>query len=164
MTIALRIPNNPQPEKNLFAIVVQVRANTHNAITGRSASTVWSIQNPSGTYWVNRRGRRRAWNSREAADAARYNETGKPVPPPVPKSGPAFPTGPSAFGPIPPPPRPAPPVATHIGPTAPDGPVPLDVDNPDGERVGKLVAAAIAIDPRIARKVMDVISSMIRTA
>tara|TARA_R110000824_G_scaffold28435_3_gene95555 strand:- start:1043 stop:1165 length:123 start_codon:yes stop_codon:yes gene_type:complete len=40
----------------------------------------------------------------------------------------------------------------------------LDVDNPDGERVGKLVAAAIAIDPRIARKVMDVISSMIRTA
>lgn len=154
-------PNTPHPEKNQFAVVVQVRANTHNAITGKASSTVWSIQNPDGTYWTNRRGRRRAWNSRESADAARYNETDVPRPAPgqtptrysdapvAVDHHPEIPTDvPDLFNPDP----------ERVGIMVPT------LDHPSPERVGKLVAAAIAIDPRIARQVMEVVSSMIRRA
>ena len=162
------------PEKDPRAEVVQIRVTTFNVDSGRTHG-VWSIKNPDGSFWSNRRGRRRAWGTRSAAEGSRYRELsreGKIAPIPGIRIA-ADEVGPppsrivdqkgSRLKSIEPAPRTG---AILSRVESVDGPAAVlpRSSHPDGDRIGKLVAAAIAIDHRIAPEIMRVISESFRDA
>ena len=164
-------PAPATPENSPFALVVAVSTTSANPVTGRPGATIFSIQNPDGSFWANCRGRRRAWTSKKSAVVARYTETNAAR---AAKGLARLPLGEfpddESVAPVAPPA--APPVVTPISysdatiasahrPGRPPE-VPYGLDNPASDSlpgmVGKLVEVAIAIDYRIASAVMDVVS------
>jgi len=142
-------PAPATPENSPFALVVAVSTTAANPVTGRPGATIFSIQNPDGSFWANRRGRRRAWTSKKSAVVARYTETNAAR---AAKGLARLPLG--EF--------PADESVAPVAPPAAPPEVPYGLDNPASDplpgMVGKLVDVLDAIDYRIASAVMDVVS------